>query len=582
MNKRQLKNILGDLPWTAELYWLMRQRGQPLSRSFSMSKVEKTLPEWKKAVEESRRNIPVEVNSETPFRNILIFATLRYWIEHGVLLGMGLAGLGHKVTLAYLPYANWQKPMNRFDQRRQDLYARNVLQNCSPEIETISFYDGQPDPPKGSLKRPYGLPEELIQPIEDLTTRDVQYTLQVEEIDFNDRLYHFRLGRNVRAAQASLAWIKSAPAQPDVILIPNGSILEMGAVYSVACFLSIPVVTYEFGEQRERIWLAHNTEVMLQETEQLWEHTQDQPLDEEQMEKIQSLFAARQGASLWNNFSRQWQGQASQGGEAVREQLALDERPVVLLAANVIGDSLTLGRQVFSQSMTEWLERTIQFFLELPASSYQLVVRIHPGEKITKGPSVANIVRRVCPQLPENFRLIEAVDPTNTYDIARIAALGLVYTTTTGMEMAMNGLPVIVTGKTHYRAKGFTIDPKDWDDYFQRINEVLSYPEGWTLDQNELDLAWHYAYRFFFDYPLPFPWRLINFWQELTSHPLDQVLSEDGKAMYAEAFRCLTGQPRQWDQSRIPEVDSSRKYPSAIPSHPDSISQPSFREDLFK
>jgi hypothetical protein len=123
------------------------------------------------------------------------------------------------------------------------------------------------------------------------------------------------------------------------------------------------------------------------------------------------------------------------------------------------------------------------------------------------------------------------------------------------MEMAMNGIPVIVAGKTHYRAKGFTIDPENWDGYFKRIGEVLSYPESWKLDQKNLDLAWRYAYRFFFDYPLPFPWRLINFWEELTSHPLDQVLSENGKSMYSEAFQCLSGQPRQWNHAARNKFD---------------------------
>ena len=42
-------------------------------------------------------------------KKVLIFATLHYWIEHAALLGMALAGLGHEVTLAYLPYANWRK-----------------------------------------------------------------------------------------------------------------------------------------------------------------------------------------------------------------------------------------------------------------------------------------------------------------------------------------------------------------------------------------------------------------------------------------------------------------------------------------
>ncbi len=71
----------------------------------------------------------------------LLFTTLRYWIEHSVLMGMGLAGLGHKVTLAYLPFDNWQKSMNRFDQRRQDLYARSVLEGAAPVMQAISFYD---------------------------------------------------------------------------------------------------------------------------------------------------------------------------------------------------------------------------------------------------------------------------------------------------------------------------------------------------------------------------------------------------------------------------------------------------------
>ncbi len=541
INKRKIKNLLGDLPWTAEAYWLLRQHGRPLSRSFSLARVEKKLPEWKAQVDVARQP-GGEAASKT---NVLIFASLRYWIEHAVLLGMGMAGLGHRVTLAYLPYANWQKSLNRFDQRRQDLYAQSVLGKAAPILQSVSFYDGKADPPKGSLKPPYGLPEGLVGPIEAVTVRDVQYTLQVEEVDFNSRLYHFRLSRNVRAAQAALDWIKSAgPSRPEVILVPNGSILEMGAVYCVARYLSIPAVTYEFGEQRDRIWLARNTEVMLQETDRLWEQSKDLPLTDEQSEKVRALFAARQGASLWQNFSRTWQGQPSQGGETARRDLALDERPVVLLAANVIGDSLTLGRQIFSQSMSEWLERTIRHFLDQP--TYQLVVRIHPGEKFTKGPSVANIVRRICPEIPEHIHLVEAADPTNTYDIAEVAALGLVYTTTTGMEMAMNGVPVIVSGRTHYRGKGFTIDPNTWEEYFTCIKDVLSQPEEWRPEQDRIERAWQYAYRFFFDYPLPFPWHLVHFWDELPKQPLDQVLSNEGQAKYGEAFDCLAGKKRDF------------------------------------
>ena len=59
-----------------------------------------------------------------------------------------------------------------------------------------------------------------------------------------------------------------------MVILPNGTILEFGAIYQVARYLDIPIVTYEFGEQRDRIWLAQNAEVMRQDTDDLWAVTQ--------------------------------------------------------------------------------------------------------------------------------------------------------------------------------------------------------------------------------------------------------------------------------------------------------------------
>jgi hypothetical protein len=85
----------------------------------------------------------------------------------------------------------------------------------------------------------------------------------------------------------------------------------------------------------------------------------------------------------------------------------------------------------------------------------QLVIRIHPGEAFTKGPSVAEVVRGALPgaDLPEHIHLIPADAKVNSYDIFEIAGLGLVYTTTAGLEMAMSGVPVIAVGNTHYAAR---------------------------------------------------------------------------------------------------------------------------------
>lgn len=537
LSKKQVKRVLGELPWTAELYWQLRQPGKPLSKSFSLRKVENALPDWLLQAGEARQR---NLASGTPKKRLLVFLTLRYWIEHGALLSAALAGMGHDVTLAYLPYANYRKPMANFDLRRQNLYAKHALAGAQPLFKIQSFLDVDTKASSASL------PGELEESLRQVSLRDVQYTLQIEEFDLQDKkseagqLYQLRLGRNRQAAQAMASWLKSNLV--DGVLTSNGSILETGAVYQVACYYNIPVTTFEFGEQRQRIWLAQNAEVMRQETDNLWQARKDFPLDDDQWNKARELFASRQQGGLWENFSRRWQGLPSQGGEQARCQLGLDDRPVVLLAANVIGDSLTLGRQVFSQSMTDWLQQTLRHFAGM--DKVQLVVRIHPGERYTKGPSVSDVVKQALPELPENIHLVAADDPVNTYDLVEIASLGLVYTTTTGMEMAMSGVPVIVSGQTHYRGKGFTFNPSSWDAFYRLIDKSLDSENVGKLSKEQVNQAWNYAYRFFFEYPCRFPWHLLYFWDELKTLPLSYILSEEGQAEYGEAFRYLAGELR--------------------------------------
>lgn len=543
ISKRTLKKLLGEVPYAAEAYWKYIQRGRPLTRKFSLRQLEKNLPDW---CEQARLAAEKYSGQELPRRNILVFATLRYWIEHATLLSVALSGLGHRVTFAYLPYPNFRRPFQRFDVRRQNAYAASVLERAHERIRTVSLLDVRP-----ALGR--SLSPGLLHAIQEVALRDTQYSLQIEEVRKDGggedaRLYRLRFERDLQACAALLGYIESLPVsqRPDLVITPNGSILEMGAVYQAARHLNIPAITYEFGEQRGRIWFAHNQEVMHQDTTSLWDRCKDCPLTEEQWEQIRALYASRQNAHLWENFSRQWQGEPVQGGAEVRRTLELDDRPVALLAANVIGDSLTLGRQVFSRNMTEWLQHTVESFSDRP--EVQLVVRIHPGERYLKGPSVAQVVREVLPEIPEHIRLVEAQDPVNTYDLVEIADLGLVYTTTVGMEMAMCGVPVIVGGQTHYRGKGFTLDPTSWDEQEEMIARVLAQPKESRPDRAQVEQAWNYAYRFFFEYPTPFPWHLLSFWDELAEWTVGKTLSDEGQARFGDTFRWLTGAQRSFSE----------------------------------
>jgi hypothetical protein len=522
--KMALKNVVAGSPLAMEAYWLFNPAGHKGLGRYNLSRLTEALPA---AVKQAR---PFAAKAPKG-KDVFIFATLHYWIEQAALIGVTLAGLGHRVTLAYLPYGDWRKEVTPFDLRRHALYTRDHLKPAESLIKIVNLLDVAHDE----------LPSSLQEDIQLVAEYDTMYTDQVEEVDTSSAIYQLRLARNLSAAGSALSYLKQH--RPDVALIPNGTILELGAVYRAARHLNVPVTTYEFNDQREQIWLAQNDEIMRQNTDQLWADLGVKPLTESQSERIRKFESARMGARLEGKAARLWQDVPAQGGESIRAQLGLDARPVVLLATNVLGDSLTLGRNVFSRSMAEWITRTVQYFAG--RSDVQLVIRVHPGERLTHGPSMVDVVKAAVPEQPENIHVIGPLDKINTYDLMEFTSLGFVFTTTTGLEMSLNGIPVIACGNTHYRNRGFTLDPKSYDDYFDILNSVLTDVSKYQLTEVQVELAWRYAYYFFYEYSRPFPWRLISFWDDIRTWPVGRVLGTEG-ADFAGTFQQMTGEPLRW------------------------------------
>lgn len=527
MKRSMIKRLLGQLPFTVELYWQLVQRHKTWKSHYNLDFLNSVIPD---AVTQTE----AVSHTEKSGKRVFIFATLHYWIEYTALMSLALAGLGHEVTFAFLPHDRWDKPINNFDLRRQNLYTRSILNSASGLLRIQSLLDVNP--------LYTSLPEPILEAVEEVSVFDSQYTLQVEDITKEEEIYQLRYERNMKAAQNARAWLVAH--KPDVVILPNGTIQEMGVIYRVARYLDLPTVTFEFSDQREHIWLAQNSEIMRHETDDLWAKKGDQPLDESQLDQLKDLFAARVDARTWKNFARKWQDTPSEGGSAVRKRLGLDERRVALLATNVLGDSLTLDRQIFSKTMADWIEQTVAYFAK--REDIQLIIRIHPGEMLAHGTSMVDVVKAALGDIPDHIHLIEPEEKLNTYDILDITDLGLVYTTTVGLEMAMRGIPVIVAGKTHYRNRGFTHDPNTWESYFSKLDSLLNDLNSSRLSEEQVQLAWRYAYLFFFEFSKPFPWHLLDLEKDYKSRPLSFVLGEEGQKRYADTFDYLTGKPLVW------------------------------------
>src|SRR5512141_1925436 len=173
-----LKDALGRIPMAADLYDAVR-RGRPRTR-YNLEQLAAHLPA---ALEQTH---PFVEKAERRSK-LLLFATLYYWIEQAVMVGLALRAKGYDVTIAYLPYASLDKEINSFDLRRQDLYTRRVLQPLNGVVKVISLLDVPPAK---------GLPDALAQSAETAAAFDTMYALQVEDFDRESTLYRLRIQRN--------------------------------------------------------------------------------------------------------------------------------------------------------------------------------------------------------------------------------------------------------------------------------------------------------------------------------------------------------------------------------------------------
>ena len=297
-----------------------------------------------------------------------------------------------------------------------------------------------------------------------------------------------RVARGVRAALDRL--------QPDVVVLLNGLFMFDAVAWAVCRERGIDVVTYERGFIKETLLFRRNEVAALTRLDDIWPHYADRPLTPEQDDTVTKYLDDRRHGR--RTIDRYWDDV-----EFVRPE---HERPgrLVALFPNLTWDSAVIGQTVAFDRIQDWLTSTVEYFAAHP--EHLLVIRLHPAEtklpgKQTREPLGAHLAARF-PVLPENVRVIAPEDNTSSYPLMEACDVGLVFTSTTGLELAMTGKPVIVTGRTHYRDKGFTIDADSPAHYEKLLDEVLDDPTRFAPDAT---LVRRYAHLFFFGMPFESP-----------------------------------------------------------------------------
>jgi hypothetical protein len=95
----------------------------------------------------------------------------------------------------------------------------------------------------------------------------------------------------------------------------------------------------------------------------------------------------------------------------------------------------------------------------------------------------------------------------------------LIYGAAWSFEIALQGTPVIITGESPNRGKGFTYDPRTKDEYLELLRRIPGLPRN---SADVIRRARTYAYYCVFRLPMKFPF-LTPDKSRLAIHTIDEL-----------------------------------------------------------
>jgi len=280
--------------------------------------------------------------------------------------------------------------------------------------------------------------------------------------------------------------------QPTQVLLLNGLFLFESIIWNICRQKNISVVTYERAFVIDTFVFSRDDAAGFYQMKDVWESWSHQDLSIEEEQKLAQYIDDRQrGLRVSDDYWKQVTDGKIQRSRTGRR---------AVLFTNLVWDSAVLGQDLAFNSIVDWVVAAIEEFRTRPND--ELIIRIHPAETKLSGresrESIEDAVRKRVENLPENLIIIPSSDSTSSYDLMFEADFGLVYSSTTGLEMVLAGKPVVVAAQTHYRNKGFTIDIDSRNDFSEAIEKLCQDPLAFTPNQK---LVRRYAYLFFFRAP---------------------------------------------------------------------------------
>lgn len=291
--------------------------------------------------------------------------------------------------------------------------------------------------------------------------------------------------------------------KPDIFLTTHGCYSQWGNFFDYCKIHNIPSKWYVRGETNTIIF---DMDLLGKQFEQYIKIKNE--LDENEKKELYDFMNKRIKGE--EGQVRLYEFKIQKNNELIKKFNLNEYDKNYALFPNVPWDLSLLQANIVFKDIFDWIFTTINFFEK--NNDKQLLIKIHPSEKyvMQSKKTVLDNIKENYSNLTENITIIPPDTNISPYSLFPFIDAGIVYNGTIGLEMAINEIPVIVSGDAHYGNKGFTYDVKSKTDYEKilcsnlkpidkKLAELYSYfyliksfiPYDYIIDKNLIHMGWN-------------------------------------------------------------------------------------------
>ncbi|HEX2652913.1 MAG TPA: hypothetical protein VHN11_04600 [Xanthobacteraceae bacterium] len=479
-------------------------------------------------------------------KRIFMFGCYRGQFTRDLVFAVLLAWRGHRVTFGYFP--KLQSPIKEpvIDAPGASEYLRAILGPVAAQTGgRISCIDLSALAESGeNIDLAY---------LASQTRADTVMRVRQEKYDPLDPEtkwaleFYGEMGR--RAQRAAHNFFSRHSGDFDLCVIGNGASFETGHFAHTALAHGIPLTTHEKFAFSNVIVVNHGGPFFqFTDLDRIWNRRRELGF----LDGALREFAIAKGRELLNQRRRStgrvwgWQyqkGRPTRSPEEIEARLGVQRHKFVLVCPNVPFDAGFDGWLELFPSMRQWLVETVRYLLE--NGKWPVVVRAHPAEvRPSFDREQIACVLAEAGIASERLIIIPGGSDLNTYDLMPLCRYGVVFASTTGVEIAMEGKPVLAGASVYYGRCGITRPARTKTEYFESLAALDEGddhvdPAG-AEDAAMLYFMFHYLLQWRFPYDKP---------SQIVDCPPHRLIDHPELESYLETLDVLAMTPDEFDQA---------------------------------